>query len=68
MPKFSKRHYEVIATTFNEVYNDSRIGPLGRSALEMFLGRLIIELKEDNNLFDKDKFNKKSYKMEAVTE
>ncbi len=62
MPKFSKRHYEVIADTFNEVYNDVKIGPLGRMALDIFFKKIQEKFREDNSRFRESRFEDRSYK------
>lgn len=62
MTKFSKRHYEVIADTFNEVINDPNIGPLGRMALDKFFRKLVEIFKRDNPSFKESKFEDRSLK------
>lgn len=54
--KFSRRHYEFIASLFWQAYNSP--GLISLKQLDEFLETFIAELKEDNPNFNEDKFRK----------
>lgn len=56
MPKFARHHYEVIAETAKEAYEQHGQNRSECAALYIFLWNLSHELKRDNPDFDRDRF------------